>query len=151
MLVTHCRDGDTGDEVIPSVNEGTGDWLLAVRRLTEGFDIKRLRVGAYLSGTTTRQMFEQSGGRFERLLDGVPPDDQDALIIASHFSAFVADAGEYERATKDVDVRRRLLASECACCGRPVPAALGTCPYCRTSERFKVQHSWLEPASRPSG
>jgi hypothetical protein len=45
---------------------GTSDWLVAVRMVSEGVDIPRLRVGVYATATTTELFFRQAVGRFVR-------------------------------------------------------------------------------------
>lgn len=51
----------------------TGDlpWLVAVRMVSEGVDIPRLRVGVYATTTTTELFFRQAVGRFVRWCTGL--------------------------------------------------------------------------------
>ncbi len=46
-------------------------WLVAVRMVSEGVDIPRLRVGVYATTTTTELFFRQAVGRFVRWLPGI--------------------------------------------------------------------------------
>ena len=46
-------------------------WLVAVRMVSEGVDIPRLRVGVYATTTTTELFFRQAVGRFVRWTPGV--------------------------------------------------------------------------------
>jgi superfamily II DNA or RNA helicase len=46
-------------------------WLVAVRMVSEGVDIPRLRVGVYATTTTTELFFRQAVGRFVRWTRGV--------------------------------------------------------------------------------
>ena len=59
----------------------TGDepWLVAVRMVSEGVDIPRLRVGVYATTTTTELFFRQAVGRFVRWTPGVT--DQKAYFF----------------------------------------------------------------------
>lgn len=50
---------------------GTDPWLVAVRMVSEGVDIPRLRVGVYATTTTTELFFRQAVGRFVRWTPGV--------------------------------------------------------------------------------
>lgn len=50
---------------------GTDAWLVAVRMVSEGVDIPRLRVGVYATTTTTELFFRQAVGRFVRWTPGV--------------------------------------------------------------------------------
>ncbi|MDJ0787837.1 MAG: DEAD/DEAH box helicase family protein [Myxococcota bacterium] len=45
-------------------------WLVAVRMVSEGVDIPRLRVGVYATTTTTELFFRQAVGRFVRFVRG---------------------------------------------------------------------------------
>ena len=50
---------------------GTDAWLVAVRMVSEGVDIPRLRVGVYATTTTTELFFRQAVGRFVRWTPGI--------------------------------------------------------------------------------
>jgi superfamily II DNA or RNA helicase len=50
---------------------GSDPWLVAVRMVSEGVDIPRLRVGVYATTTTTELFFRQAVGRFVRWTPGV--------------------------------------------------------------------------------
>lgn len=49
---------------------GHAPWLVAVRMVSEGVDIPRLRVGVYATNTTTELYFRQAVGRFVRWQPG---------------------------------------------------------------------------------
>ncbi|MDX6469786.1 MAG: hypothetical protein QOF75_1589, partial [Gaiellaceae bacterium] len=51
---------------------GTEPWLVAVRMVSEGVDIPRLRVGVFATTTATELFFRQAVGRFVRWTRGVP-------------------------------------------------------------------------------
>lgn len=69
---------------------GKEPWLVAVRMVSEGVDIPRLRVGVYATTTTTELFFRQAVGRFVRWTRGVPrqkawlyiPDDPRLRTLA---------------------------------------------------------------------
>ena len=50
---------------------GNEAWLVAVRMVSEGVDIPRLRVGVYATTTTTELFFRQAVGRFVRWTPGI--------------------------------------------------------------------------------
>jgi superfamily II DNA or RNA helicase len=50
---------------------GGEPWLVAVRMVSEGVDIPRLRVGVYATTTTTELFFRQAVGRFVRWTPGI--------------------------------------------------------------------------------
>ncbi len=50
---------------------GRTEWLVAVRMVSEGVDIPRLRVGVFATTTTTDLFFRQAVGRFVRWMPGI--------------------------------------------------------------------------------
>ncbi|MCU1499330.1 MAG: ATP-dependent helicase [Acidimicrobiales bacterium] len=64
---------------IAAFARGTDSWLVAVRMVSEGVDIPRLRVGVYATTTTTELFFRQAVGRFVRWTPGVK--DQKAFLF----------------------------------------------------------------------
>jgi superfamily II DNA or RNA helicase len=83
-------------------------WIVAVRMVSEGVDIPRLRVGVYATTTTTELFFRQAVGRFVRWTRGVPrqkaylfiPDDARLRTWATQ----IADARRHSlRKPTDVD------------------------------------------------
>ena len=52
--------------------QSTSRWLVAVRMVSEGVDIPRLRVGVFATTTTTELFFRQAVGRLVRWTRGVP-------------------------------------------------------------------------------
>ncbi|MCU1453458.1 MAG: ATP-dependent helicase [Acidimicrobiales bacterium] len=56
---------------ISRFSSGSEPWLVAVRMVSEGVDIPRLRVGVYATTTTTELFFRQAVGRFVRWSPGV--------------------------------------------------------------------------------
>ncbi|WCO68838.1 DEAD/DEAH box helicase [Iamia majanohamensis] len=57
---------------IAAFASGAEPWLVAVRMVSEGVDIPRLRVGVYATTTSTELFFRQAVGRFVRWTPGVP-------------------------------------------------------------------------------
>jgi superfamily II DNA or RNA helicase len=56
---------------IATFSAGSTPWLVAVRMVSEGVDIPRLRVGVYATTTTTELFFRQAVGRFVRWTPGL--------------------------------------------------------------------------------
>jgi superfamily II DNA or RNA helicase len=56
---------------IASFARGTEPWIVAVRMLSEGVDIPRLRVGVFATTTTTELFFRQAVGRLVRWTRGL--------------------------------------------------------------------------------
>ncbi|MEO7667962.1 MAG: DEAD/DEAH box helicase family protein [Polyangia bacterium] len=66
----------TSDEAAASNNigsfvTGTAPWIVAVRMVSEGVDIPRLRVGVYATNTITDLFFRQAVGRLVRWVEGL--------------------------------------------------------------------------------
>jgi superfamily II DNA or RNA helicase len=69
-------------------------WIVAVRMISEGVDIPRLRIGVYATTTTTELFFRQAVGRFVRWTRGVPrqkaylfiPDDPRLRVWAAQIA-----------------------------------------------------------------
>lgn len=57
---------------IAAFASGTDPWLVAVRMVSEGVDIPRLRVGVFATTTSTELFFRQAVGRLVRWTRGVP-------------------------------------------------------------------------------
>ncbi|HWH15045.1 MAG TPA: DEAD/DEAH box helicase family protein [Miltoncostaeaceae bacterium] len=58
---------------IASFAAGTAPWIVAVRMVSEGVDIPRLRVGVFATTTTTELFFRQAVGRIVRWIRGLGP------------------------------------------------------------------------------
>ncbi|MBW3663623.1 MAG: DEAD/DEAH box helicase family protein [Actinobacteria bacterium] len=73
---------------------GTEPWIVAVRMVSEGVDIPRLRVGVYATSTSTELFFRQAVGRLVRWIPGMPrqkaflfvPDDPRFRVLAHHIA-----------------------------------------------------------------
>src|SRR6266567_2066422 len=72
VTATVVTSDDPGaSERIASFAVGSGEWLVAVRMVSEGVNIPRLRVGVYATTTTPDLFFRQAVGRFVRWQHGV--------------------------------------------------------------------------------
>jgi superfamily II DNA or RNA helicase len=65
-------DDPTASAGIAAFAAGSDPWLVAVRMVSEGVDIPRLRVGVFATTTTTELFFRQAVGRLVRWTRGVP-------------------------------------------------------------------------------
>lgn len=65
-------DDPDASRKIAAFAAGTRPWLVAVRMVSEGVDIPRLRVGVYASTVVTELFFRQAVGRFVRWTTGLP-------------------------------------------------------------------------------
>ncbi len=61
--------------------ESTLPWIVAVRMVSEGVDIPRLRLGVFATTTTTELFFRQAVGRFVRHTGGASVDERAWLFL----------------------------------------------------------------------
>ncbi|MEM9564971.1 MAG: DEAD/DEAH box helicase [Actinomycetota bacterium] len=93
--IATSEDADASGK-ISDFAAGTDPWIVAVRMISEGVDIPRLRVGVYATTTTTELFFRQAVGRIVRHVSGIGaqraymflPDDN----RLRHFGHTIADA-----------------------------------------------------------
>jgi superfamily II DNA or RNA helicase len=67
--------------------ENSARWIVAVRMISEGVDIPRLRVGVYATNVQSELFFRQAVGRFVRVIDGL--DEQSAFLYLPAGTALV--------------------------------------------------------------
>jgi superfamily II DNA or RNA helicase len=72
-------DDPDASAVIRDFEAGVSRWLVAVRMVSEGVDIKRLMVGVYATNILTDLYFRQAVGRFVRMLPDL--EDQAAWVF----------------------------------------------------------------------
>ena len=72
-------DDPNASAVIDEFAAGDDEWIVAVRMISEGVDIPRLRVAVFATTTTTAMFFRQAVGRIARWTPGVP--DQKAYMF----------------------------------------------------------------------
>ena len=104
-VVATSDDGDASAR-IARFAASDEPWLVAVRMVSEGVDIPRLRVGVYATTTTTELFFRQAVGRLVRWTRGVR--DQRAYLYIPD------DARLRARAFQIAEVRRHSLRREAA-------------------------------------
>ncbi len=64
--VVATSDDPLASERIAEFAAGTAPWIVAVRMVSEGVDVPRLRVGVYATNTVTELFFRQAVGRLVR-------------------------------------------------------------------------------------
>jgi superfamily II DNA or RNA helicase len=96
---------------ISAFGAGSAPWLVAVRMVSEGVDIPRLRVGVYATNTVTELFFRQAVGRLVRWRAGLGrqaaymfiPDD---LRLRTYAAAIAEQRRHSLRKPRDDDDRR---------------------------------------------
>lgn len=78
--VVAISDEDNSSEMIKQFARTSNGqrWIVAVKMVSEGVDIPRLRVGVYATTVTSELFFRQAVGRFVRIIYGL--DEQSAAI-----------------------------------------------------------------------
>lgn len=75
-----CHDDLDANAKIERFAAGSKKWVCAVRKITEGVDIKRLRVCVIANRPTTELLFRQIVGRVVRVTDRKQPGDATVYI-----------------------------------------------------------------------
>lgn len=120
-------------------------WLVSVAMVSEGVDIKRLRVLLYLPNALTELAFRQAIGRVVRTAG--PDDDTRAYVLMPSFETFEV----YARCVEDeMSPSSRAQAQEprtkkCAACGEECQLGEKVCSHCgyefpQAPERIKTCH-----------
>ncbi|HVZ89314.1 MAG TPA: DEAD/DEAH box helicase [Polyangia bacterium] len=89
--VVATSDAPDASRKIAAFTTGSRPWIVAVRMVSEGVDIPRLRVGVYATNTVTDLFFRQAVGRLVRWVAGLGrqtaymfiPDDKRLRTFAS--------------------------------------------------------------------
>jgi len=74
-------DDPTASQRIARFASGTSTWIVAVRMVSEGVDIPRLRVGVYATTTATELFFRQAVGRFVRFTPAAAGDAEQRAVV----------------------------------------------------------------------
>lgn len=105
-------------------------WLVSVAMVSEGVDIKRLRVLLYLPNAITELAFRQAIGRVVRTAG--PDDDTRAYVVMPSFETFEAYARRVEEEMSP-SVRngpQQPKTKRCATCSEECALSDDTCPHC---------------------
>ncbi len=109
-IVAVSEDADASDK-ISRFAASTDPWIVAVRMVSEGVDIPRLRVGVHATSTTTELFFRQAVGRVVRHTGGrgraymfVPDDPR-----LRHYASTIAETRRHrlQRSSTDDEEQRR--------------------------------------------
>jgi superfamily II DNA or RNA helicase len=103
VVVTY--DDPDASAAIKAFAESNRRWIVAVRMVSEGVDIKRLRVGVYATNITTEMFFRQVVGRFVRMQVGY--EDQNAYLFMPR------DPNLFEFAQKIKEERKHWIEEMC--------------------------------------
>ncbi|HTO01353.1 MAG TPA: DEAD/DEAH box helicase [Microthrixaceae bacterium] len=107
--VVAVSDDPQASSKIAAFAAGEQPWIVAVRMVSEGVDIPRLRIAVFATTTTTELFFRQAVGRVVRWTRGVPrqkaffflPDD----ARLRHFAATLTEARRHSLKKRSDDDR----------------------------------------------
>lgn len=103
--VIAISDDPNSSDHITSFRDSKAPWLVAVKMVSEGVDIPRLRVGVYATNVTSEVFFRQALGRLVRMQPEY--DDQDAYLYIPEDVRLLAYAQqikeERQHAIEDMD------------------------------------------------
>lgn len=124
-------------------------WLVSVAMVSEGVDIKRLRVLLYLPNAMTELAFRQAIGRVVRTAGR--DDDTRAYVVMPSFATFETYARRVEEEMSP-SVRNASLKPKfkrCAACGHESNLTASDCPVCDSP--FPVAPERLKPCGNCGG
>ena len=108
--VVATSDDPAASSRIARFAEGRDPWIIAVRMVSEGVDIPRLRLGVFATTTTTELFFRQAVGRFVRHTGGAASAERAWLFIPDDprlrtWAASIAEARRHS-------LKRRIVEEE---------------------------------------
>jgi superfamily II DNA or RNA helicase len=104
-IVVHSNTKNTEDK-IDAFRHSNKDWLVSVAMISEGVDIKRLRILVYLPNAQTELSFRQAIGRVVRSMG--KDDDSRAYVVMPTHNIFEEYARRVEGEMKASDVASEL-------------------------------------------
>lgn len=96
ITVTSAEDDDSAD-VIDDFRNSNKRWLVSVRQVSEGVDVQRLRVLAYLTNYVTELAFRQFVGRVARRREHETDDSAHGFVFIPECTVIVDLAEKIER------------------------------------------------------
>jgi len=141
-------DPDASDRIAEFAGSSS-EWLVAVRMVSEGVDIPRLRVGVYATTTTTDLFFRQAVGRFARWVPGIRdqrawlylPDDPRLRLRAAEIAEQRRHSLRRDRGDGEEGPGQRQTSS-------PRSSGASSCRSSRRSQRCGRRPHVVEPLAR---
>lgn len=103
-IITHDED-DNSFDIIRDHTNSSKRWIVSVKMISEGVNIKRLRVGVYITNVTTRMYFIQTLGRIQRYQDEVE-EPQHAYFYVPRVEPFLTYIKEIYQAISHVIISK---------------------------------------------
>ena len=143
--VIHTQVANT-EEKIKAFRNSAKRWIVSVAMISEGVDIKRLRVLVFLPDGRTELVFRQSMGRVVRTFGD--EDDSRAYVVMPNHEIFDRFARRVESEMPPAvrkEPKDRPTEKVCSVCGQNNPIDATRCSFCGeefgpSSPRFKKCH-----------
>ena len=118
------------DSKIKAFRNSSQRWLVSVAMVSEGVDIRRLRVLAYLPNATTELAFRQAIGRVVRSTS--PEDDTRAYVLMPSFETFDMYATRVENEMSPGKRKHPAAPTtkKCPICGEECEKGALSCHFC---------------------
>lgn len=129
-IIVHSKTPNPEDR-IEAFRYSKKDWLVSVAMISEGVDIKRLRVLIYLPNPQTELAFRQAVGRVVRSYD--KDDDSRAYVIMPTHNIFEEYARRVEREMQSKHLKltdREVNLKKCPVCSTENQARATVCSHC---------------------
>lgn len=130
-IIVHSKTPNAEDK-IDAFRHSDKDWLVSVAMISEGVDIKRLRILIYLPNAQTELSFRQAIGRVVRSMGD--EDDSRAYVIMPTHSIFEEYARRIERemlAAKITNDSFNYLTKKCPKCENECNKNDNICNFCK--------------------
>ncbi len=130
-VVVHNEVGNAEGKITAFRDSGKR-WIVSVAMISEGIDIQRLRILAYLPNAKTELSFRQAMGRVVRNFG--PQDDSRAYVVMPTHRIFEEYARRVEAEMSPAKLRPSDTPDTKVCpdCGAECPKAAHTCQFCDT-------------------
>ena len=128
-ILVHSKKPNS-DDLIEAYRNSKKDWIVSVAMVSEGVDIKRLRLLVYLPNSLTELFFRQAMGRVVRSLGD--EDDSRAYVVMPAFKTFENYARRVESEMKPVYLKEDLFpkSKKCPSCNKECKIKATKCDYC---------------------
>jgi superfamily II DNA or RNA helicase len=127
--IVHSHEGNSGSR-IKAFRNTNKRWIVSVAMISEGVDIKRLRVLVYLPSALTELAFRQAIGRVVRTMG--PEDDTRAYVIMPSTELFdsYARVVEQEMSPEAQKINQEPKTKKCPICRTECEVSMNLCNYC---------------------
>ena len=120
-IVDSAQDDPVGD--IAKFRQGIGEWIVAVKMISEGTDIPRLKVLAYFGSEMTQLVFHQVVGRIMRVRKDKPgkegqPINEDGYAFIPEHPKLYRYVKEFRDAQVETDLTEKGPKGPCPKCGQ---------------------------------